>query len=252
MVVVGLLAVVVVGLFFWREIEGRRREVAELLSKLSSLEKTVEVDGVFEKQVVDLSEVSTKISDLRDYQEGRIGEMSKRLDDMNRQTLAIAEVLVSQRKLSGKARVSTQSVLPSKEPDGAERKRVDFDSTLSRFRVTGHTLTDPAETFLSLEETTPLRLTIALSKDKGGKWLTDVKTDDGNSVDVKVSVVDPKVLSGGWKEKLSLSLSAGLIPDRTVGVGVMYGSRVSLGPSCQIFEGGSSCGVTMTWRPFFR
>lgn len=231
-----------------------RTQLAKMLVDLQTMQKTVEVmDGVFEKMSLDLSQRPTTIHDISAGQSEQIKALDKRLQDLDARAAALMEVVVSQRqkRVTGTAH-ATQAVEKPSAPGNPERRRVDFDLELSRFRVSGHTLTDPAESILTLEEVRPLKLGIAVSRGKDGKWRTDVSTEDGSKADVRLSVVDEKAISGGWRDRLSVVLAAGAFPNQTASVGLLYGNKIAVGPFCQVSPDSSSCGVTMTWRPFSR
>jgi hypothetical protein len=245
MVVMAVL-MVLTHLNFQRQKELLRKNVDALQA---SLDKTVEVaPGVFERGAIE-----AKIDELESVSDS-MRDLTARLESVNRRALAISEVLLTQKKVEGRA-PARQVVERKKDPEtGAEveRKRVDFSMDLSYYRISGHTVSDPAESYLVLEQVRPMPIIVSVSRSKDGKWYTDVKTDEGVRADVKLSVVDKKTVTGGWRESISVGVSGGVYPDPSVSVHALYGKNLALGPFCGLSEGAASCGVMALWRPFAR
>lgn len=231
---------------FKKQRDALKRNVAALEI---ALEKTVEVaPGVFERGTVE-----ARVSDLKGVGED-LKELSDRLDSLNRRALAVTEILLTQKKSEGRAPAKQTTVKVEDPKTGAvvERKRVDFSMDLSYYRVSGHTVSDPPESYLVLEQVRPMPLLVAISRGDDGRWVTNVKTDEGVKADIKLSVVDKKTVTGGWRQNISLGLAAGFVPEPSVSVNALYGERFALGPFCSVSTNSSSCGLMASWRPFAR
>lgn len=220
---------------------------AELAKELSKSAETIELTtGLYAKSVVEINDLSV----LLDTSRAEVRALKAHLEEAKAKLLITEQISLRWKKAFEEALEATQTEEPG--PDGLPRKRVDFEGSLGPIKATGHTLTDPPEAFLKLEQVVPLMLTMNLVQNKDGSWSTFVTSSDEN-VDVKIDLagVNPLVLSEKWYQKLWVELSAGFLGDPMGMVGLRYyGDRFSFGVECSAWQTGSSCGGSVGFRIF--
>lgn len=247
LVVLGLLAVGYVGYGCGKRTASGK--IADLTTRLVTSEQTVEVEkGLYAKK-------SAEVDDLKDLV-SKLGEdnqtLQKLIDDGKMEVIALNELVIKWKKAYKAAVDAHQGEEPPETPGDPPRKRVDFQGPVGPFVVKGHTLTDPAQAWLEIDQVMPLRLKIALTKNRDGTYSTLV--DSGTTevdVDIKVSAIDPKVFDPKWYQRLWLELGADFYGDKAGRVGLSYRwSRWSLGASCTLGQDTSGCGATVGYRIF--
>lgn len=231
-------------------------ERARLLSQIAERDKTIETQrGVFERRSV-ASEEALKASverlALADERIRALGdELRRRGEEL---VSANSLVLKWKRDYEGLA-AATQTEVPPSSSGGNPRKRVDFSKDWGMVGVSGHTLTDPAEAFVSVRQLRPLRLTLFVSESREGVWSARaVSSEDDVSVDVDVSSVSPRLPARGFFERLGASLHLFVGPSVLTGVGVSYDTgRFGFGPAAFLSTNGEKFfGASLLWRPFNR
>jgi hypothetical protein len=249
-VVILVLAVVAVGFKVgdWWRARQSGSEIEALKTQLASTTETLEIQkGLYSKKSVAYDDLAKFLTS----KEGELDGLVKQLDDTK------AKLLTAQ-QLSLKWKTAYEAILSSHQteeplPDGTVRKRVDFEGRLGPIKATGHTLTDPAETFLKLEQVDPLRLTIVVAQNRDKTWSTYVTSSDENlGVNVDLAGVNPLILSPKWYQRVWLDVGAAALGDPAGYVGLSWrGDRYSVGVMCYA-SGGSmnGCGATLGARLF--
>ncbi len=229
-----------------------QNQVADLTTKLAESEKTVQLkDGLYATKIVEES----NIQNLLDGSRKEVEALKKQLSDSQAQLLTTQQVALKW-KQAYEASLKSQQSDGGKGtgPDGqpTERKRVDFAGDLGPIHATGHTLTDPPESYLKLDQTRPLILTVSVAKNKDGQWQSYVTSSEPN-IDAQVNLggVDPGVTSPTWRERIWLDVGFAAIGGQGGQVGLSYHfDRWSLGAFCMAYPGGDACGVSAGFRLF--
>lgn len=195
----------------------------------------------------------TQVDDARRLLEAREVEnrdMLRQLDAAKARVLTTERVSVRWIPRRAESIRATQADVRPTTPWEAHRTRVDFSHDFGPFVVSGHTLTDPAEASLEVVQGRPLALTLAVSRDRDGRWLSHVSSSDPDvRVDVTLGAVDPGVVGPRWYQRFWATGAAGVLGGTSLGVGLEYrGDRYSLGPQCQLWSGGHACGVSLGVR----
>lgn len=250
-VLVLIIAIMAVGFSVgdWWRTRKSADVIAELATNLQKTTETLEITtGLYSKQ-------SFAYQNLTALFQGKTEEvvaLKKQLDDSKAQLLTANQLTLKWKKAYEALLDAHQTDDPPDE-DGTVRKRVDFSGRLGPIQATGHTLTDPPEAFLKLEQVDPLRLAVAVAQNKDKTWTTFVTSSDPN-MDVKVDLagVNPLVISPKWYERIWLDVGAAALGDPAGYVGLSWrGERYSMGAMCYA-SGGSmnGCGATLGIRPF--
>ncbi len=224
--------------------------IADLTTKLAENEKTVEIkDGLYATKVVELK----GLTKLLEGSSSEITALKKQLSDSNAQLLTTQQLVVTWKKAYQGALASTQTTIP---PDNGanptERKRVDFSGDLGPIHASGHTLTDPPETDLTIQQIRPLKLTVAVAKNKDGTWSSYVTSSEPDvGVDVTLAGVDQKIIDPTWKQRIWLDFDGSFLGGFSSRAGLSYHfDRWSIGPSCSVWKGGAACGASVGIRLF--
>lgn len=226
-----------------------RDQVSKLTALLAESTETIELTtGLYAATVAQVEDLTA----LLNTNDAKIAEMQRVIDQLNAEVLVLEKISVRWKKAYEDALDARQTEEPPVEPGGDPRKRVDFEGNLGPIRATGHTLTDPPEAFLKLEQVVPLTLTMTVVQNPDGTWTTLVTPSDDNiEVKVDLAAVDPLVLSQKWYQRLWVELSTGILGDPAGSLSLgYYGDRLSLGAGCSLWEGGRSCGLNVGFRVF--
>lgn len=233
-------------------------KVADLTTKLAESEKTIEVkDGLYSTTIVEM----TNVKNLLDSSIAAVAGLKKQLDETQAQLLTTQQVSVkwknayeaelkAHQKDPCAPTATDPAPCPTSPPEG--RTEVDFTGDLGPIHASGHTLTNPAEAFLKLDQIRPLVLTVAVAKNKDGKWQSYVTSSEPNmQVDVNLAGVDPGVTSPSWKQRIWGDVGVDFLMGRRASLGASYHlDRYSIGVSCSVWEGGNGCGLTAGFRLF--
>jgi hypothetical protein len=234
---------------WWRDRKASD-EIADLKTELAKTHDTVMVkEGLYVTEAVK----TFKLQALLDTSRAEVASLARELDDMKAQLLTTTQISLGWKKAYEEALKAQQTEEPPTDPGGVPRKRVEFEGNLGPIRATGHTLTDPPEAFLKLEQVTPLLLTVSVAQNKDRTWSTFVTSSDPN-VDVKVNLsgVNPLVISPKWYQRIWMDLGAAALGDPAGYLGLSWrGDRFSVGGMCYA-SGGSmnGCGATLGVRLF--
>lgn len=225
----------------------RETDIANLSQALADSEKTVKLkDGLYQTTLVEVGD-ARKLLELKQA-ENR--DLLKALDDAKAKVLVTEKVVIKWLPKESPVEATQTDVPP--DPGGlpVTRKRVDFKHDFGPFLVSGYTLTDPAAGFVSVSQGRPLSLTLAVSRDPKGRWLSHVSSSDPDlDVAVTLGAVDPGILDKRWYQRFWVTGTAGFLGDDSVGMGFEYrGERFSFGPQCQLWSDGHSCGLAVGVR----
>lgn len=230
-------------------IDEKNDRIAELTTKLVTSEQTVEVErGLFAKK-------AAEVTDLKDLL-AKMGEENTKLAELVRrgemEVLTLNQLVIRWKKAYEGAVAANQTEEPPVVPGDPPRTRVEFTGVLGPFSVSGHTLSNPPEAWLHLSQFRPLRLTVAVTKNRDGTFSSLVTSDDDNiQTEIAVSAVDASVLRPRWRQRIWVEGRVNVLGDRSASVGLSYRmDRWSLGVSCLYGEATSGCGVTAGYRLF--
>jgi hypothetical protein len=121
-----------------------------------------------------------------------------------------------------------------------KRFKVEFNQEQSNLQISGYTLTNPPYASIKLHWTKPLKLQLALTKDKSGDFKVYIDSEDKEVVPTELVLkVDPTILGRKWIEKINIFGSIGVGHTVTepkswgglmsVGVGYLITPRINLG-----------------------
>lgn len=249
-VLLALLVVLLIG----GAIQKHRYEaqLAELRNAVAMKDKTIEVQkDVYSKLTIETDNLKATL----DTKDQEVKSLLKQLQKTGQDLLDVNQLVIQWKKAYEGLADSTQTNVPPSAPGSPQRKRVDFKKDFGAIAVSGYTLTDPAESWLKVEQLKPLKLTVAVSQDKSGAWHSYVTTDDDNTtVDIAVTAVNPYLLEPKWYESIQLNSFLAAGPGLLAGVGASYRfGRFDVGPAVFITTASGFSpyyGATFTWRPF--
>jgi hypothetical protein len=255
-----LLAIVIVGggIFYGFERHSNAKKRRALTNQIAELEGVVkETETAYSRRAVEVDNLKLENEDLRN-----------RIEDRDEEVVALSEAVLRWKNKYFKIKNAKQTVVIIEGgPEGLDpnceeclagvRLRVDFADEQDPWRVSGFTLTTPAEAEVAIEWTRGLNLSLVLTKDKDDLFRVYLDTDSPDLIpaDLKLSV-DPSILEKRWYEKI------GIGSDLTVGEGVVSSVKIvydvfdnwSLGPVIMLNYDGNELrktyGVSTTWYPF--
>lgn len=223
--------------------------VATLATELAHSQETLELQtGLYSRKVEEYNE----LSGMLDTSRSEVKALKQYLEEAKAKLLVTEQISLRWKKAYEDALAAQQTEEPPVDPGGPPRKRVEFSGDLGPIHASGHTLTDPPEAYLKLEQLVPLILTMNLVQNKNGTWTTFVTSSDEN-MDVKIDVagVNPLVLSEKWYQRIWVEFGAGFLGDPVGSAGLRYNrDRWSVGASCSAWQTGHSCGGSVGFRIF--
>ncbi len=253
LVAVGLGAVA----FFGYQCGGKSRdkELADVTQKLVLAHKTVEVQkGLYAEKLIEIRDLTL----ILDTSHDEIKKLKGQLDKTGAELLSHQKLILKWKTAYEKLLAATQTDETPKDPPTpgtcpVVRKRVDFTGDLGPITASGHTLTDPAEAFLKLEQREPLVVTVSVAQERDGTWKSYATTSDENmAVDISLAGVNPYIMNPKWYQKVWVELGATFLgdPAATFHAGY-YGDRYTVGATCYgTTTNAAGCGVTFGFKPF--
>jgi hypothetical protein len=241
-----ILTLILMGVRYLKE---KNERIADLITRLATSETTVEIErGLFAKKAEELQGLQDLLAKMGE-ENAKLSELIKRGE---MEILTLNQIIIRWRKAYEAAVAANQTEEPPKDPGDPVRKRVTFSGKVGPIKVDGHTLTDPPESWLHLEQIDPIRLTVAVTRNKDGTFSSLVTSSDLEvQADIVVSAVDPKVLGLKWYQRIWLDGAVSMLGDKSASLGVTYhADRWSVGSSCHVGEYGLGCGLTMGYRLF--
>jgi hypothetical protein len=233
-------------------------EKTKLLNELAARDKTIEIaDGVYQKQ----TQVIADLKSLLDNSDQQVHSLTEQIEKRDQEIITLNQVAVRWKKAYEGALNAQQEPVDPTVPVPPEcrqlRTKVDFDKDFGYIKVTGHTVTNPAEGYVKVEQVRPLRLTMALTRGEDGKWNTFVSSSEDNvAVDVSISAIDLKKLKQKWYERFGIygNVAGGSGFYSAIGLSVDIGD-FTLAPTYGFYADKSASkmyGVSLIWRPFKR
>lgn len=229
----------------------------DLINQLIEKEKTIQInEDIYQRSTMQLQNLLTETANYSK-------KLAAELDKEHQKVVTLTEVSAYWKHAYEGLVNATQDPpdntdVPPECVDSCTKIRttVNFDKNFGYIKVSGHTITNPPEGYVKIEQVRPLKLTIALSQGSDGRWKTTVKSSEDNvGVDVGFSAIDTYHFKEKWYEKIDLVGSIG-IGERAVGsISALYGlGNFALGPMVGTSTDGSSAetfyGMTVSWRPF--
>lgn len=235
--------------------ESRSKEVAELTKKLAAAHQTIEVGkNLYAEKLLEIKDLTLILDTSRE----EIKALKGQLEKTGAELLTHQKLVLKWKTAYEKLLEASQTDEPPPDPPKPGecpviRKRVDFQGDLGPIHASGHTLTDPAQAYLKLEQIVPLTLSVSVTQEKDGTWKSYATTSDDNVVvDVSLAGVNPYILEPKWYQKIWVELGATFLgdPAATIHAGY-YGDRYSVGGTCYgTTSNAAGCGVTFGFRPF--
>lgn len=262
-IVAGTLLTAVVALVVVRGCERRshERELATLRNRIAEQSRTVELErGLYQRKSVELGDLKKMLDSSRDDQ----AKVSAEIERQKLEIVALNTLVVRWKRAYEGAVDATQHDPPDQPPTIPEcaeecakhRTMVMFGKEFGPIRVTGHTITNPPEGAVKVEQVRPFELTVALVQAHDGSWSTVVGSSDDLEVDLSLSAVDPYVFRRRWYERLSVDGTVALGDGLLATVGFAYDvGNISIGPLYGVvIDGavGQYLGASVSWRPFER
>lgn len=230
-------------------IRDRDNEIAQLATQLMTSEETAEfAKNLYVRKLEVIDDLNKMISVIGE-ENVKLAELLKK---SQAEVLSLNSLVVKWKKAYEAALKASQTEVPPVEPGGPVRKRVDFSADMGYIGVTGHTLTDPPEGHVRVDQLRPLRLTLAVTKNRDGTWSSLVTSSEDNvGVDIAVSGIDLSVIKPRWYQRIWVDAGFELTgsPGATLGASYRW-DRWSLGASCRLSPDGNGCGGTMGFRIF--
>lgn len=232
------------------------KQIQELAQKLASSEKTVQIDeGLYAKSVLQVKDLIKVL----DYADGRLVSLQKQLTESGDKLAAAEELTLTWKKKYEGAVSAHQTPVPGKDPDGpgpeqpVVRQRVDFTKAWGFIGVSGYTMTDPPEGYVTVEQLRPLKLTVGVAKGTDGQWRAYVKSSEDNvNIDISLAAVDIGVMQQKktWRDRLWIDTMLSVVGEKGMGIDLSYRfDRYSVGAGCRSADR-LSCGVSVGYRPF--
>lgn len=232
---------------------GADDEVSDLTTRLAQAEQTVEIaKNLYAEKVAEIENLSSLLRDVSDASSTAIEELVKKIEAADQRVLTLQKNVVYWKTAYEGAVEASQGEQPSDDPVDPSRKRVDFRKDFGYIGVTGHTLTDPPEGYVKVEQLRPLRLTVAVTKNKDGTWSSYVASSEDNvAVDLGLSALDLSVTKPKWYQRLWVESGAVFLGEPSASIGLSYrGDRFSVGPQCALSAQGGGCGISVGARIF--
>lgn len=251
-VAAGLLAFVIYAAIQKAHYEG---QLLDLQNAVASRDQTIEVQqGVYDKLALEKKD----LEDMLTSQSAEVLALKDELKKKKQELLTATQVAINWKKAYEAEVNAHQGEVVN--PDGTKRAKVEFDKDFGYIGITGWTLTNPAQAWVSIKQNRPLKLTVAVTQDSSKVWHTYVTSSEENvQAEIELSSVNPFMLQPKWYEKLSVDAivaagSGNMGATGLVGAGVSIGiNQFSVGPMVLVHIGASLdplIGVSFAWRPF--
>lgn len=256
---IALLILMVVGAIFAAITKNNYdNEMARLRNEVAGRDVTIEVQkGVFTKLSLETEDLRSALNSKDQQVQDLLTQVKKNKEDL----LAANQLVLKWKKAYEGIADAHQEEVPPTDTTPA-RKKVTFVKDFGAYKVSGFTLTDPAEAQVKLEQLKALALTLVISQDANKAWHAyATSSDDNTSVEISVSAVNPYMLDPKWYEKIEFNATvaggqSGLGFGVLAGIGVSYKiKQFNIGPAFFLGIGNSVdkyFGATVAWRPFER
>jgi hypothetical protein len=234
-------------------------KLVDLQNTIASRDKTIETkDGLYEKLVIQ----TKNLEDLLNSKDKEIIALKEQLKDKDQELITATSLAVKWKKAYEALVAATQTTIPPSTPDGKERTKVSFQKDFGYIRVSGYTLTNPAEAFILVKQNRPLKLVVAVSQDKDKIWHTYATSSEENvGIDIQLASVNPYIFEPKWYERVAINamLSMGVSGKLSalIGVGATIPiNQFDVGPAVMLHMDGNGLdpmvGIFAAWHPFQR
>jgi hypothetical protein len=220
------------------------KKIAALQNQVATQATTIEVQkGVFEKQAQDV----TKLQNLIDTSTTQGKALSDQLSKTDSQVANLTNLVIQL-----KAQVAKGQGTVDHPPETPGESRVSFDQAFGLFKVSGFTLAPSGKYELHLDQALPLKIGVAVARDREGVWHSfATSSDETMKIDLGMTGVDTSLFAPSWYEKLKLQGDLGVGDGVLVGLGMTYKfGHFDVGPSLWGAGGKTFYGLGMAWAPF--
>ena len=166
------------------------KQKEEEQKKINALNQLAMLDSVHRETDSAYSRLSQQKDNLIDILQSKNRDLAEVINKRDENILALSETVVRMRS----AHIVIQSQNGGDVSQGTEgdRVRVDFNQTQDPMRVSGFTLTNPAEATIDVAFIRPLRLRTTITQNEDGAWRTYFESDWPNlEIDNIDTVVNP-------------------------------------------------------------
>ncbi len=264
-VVITAAVVLVVGLLVGLFIKMRLDNKAEEARRIAAQNRVAELSTVIQENEHTWSRLTQQKDDLITALRQQNGGLAQMIEDREEHILALSNVVLSLRSAHIVIRSQDGGNVhetPVPSPDG-ERLRVDFDQTQDPIRVSGFTLTNPAEASIDVGFVRPLRLTLSVVQQRDLSWRTYVVGDyPGLNIDSIEAAVSPwarEPEGRAWYENIVLGMNIATTPKLSAmssNLYVLYDfDTFAVGPTVGVSVADGvgtfyAIGATLQFRPF--
>lgn len=246
--------------FYLRE-RKNQENLKNLQNVIANQTQTIEVQkGLYEKQSLELSNLNEDYSNLLSTFDNTVNALSEQIRQRDLKIQSLNQLVVYWKKAyegavdanqENQGDVSDQC----KEECGKLRVKVNFEKDFGFIKASGYTITNPPEGFVKVEQTRPLKLTLAVVQDKTKKWSAIVGSSEENvGVDIAVTAVNPFLEKEKWYQKIGIAASVGVGSGFMSSVGITYKIKnFDVGPMYGFYAGDNLerfFGLTVNWKPF--
>lgn len=231
------------------------KQLTTLRNEIAEKNKTIEIqDNVYKSKVQYIKELHDQYGQLIDSKNDQLEELGKEIKKNKEQILTLNSAVVKWKKAYEGLASANQTDVP--EGDKV-RKKVNFNKDFGYIGVSGHTLTDPAEAYVKVEQLRPLKITMAVTQAKDRTWnVYTTSSEDNVGIDITLAGVSPYVFEKRWYENIGISAEAGLGDGVLAGVGASYSfGSIDVGPRFWLTATDKVdrfYGAGFIWRPFTR
>lgn len=231
--------------------DNARDTIASIATELASSEETVEITkNLYAKKVHENEGLLESLEKMKREGDAEVAALVDQLKRAEQRILTLNSLVVKWKSAYEGLLETTQTEEPGE--DGTIRKRVDFKKDFGYIGVTGHTLTDPPEGFIKVEQLRPLRLTLVVTKNRNGTWSSLVSSSEDNvGVDIDVTGIDLSVIKPKWYQRIWGEVGLDPLGDQSVSAGLSYQLDTwSLGAECRLGRESNGCGLRAGFRIF--
>lgn len=243
-VLAALALVLIVGFIYLLITNAKERE-----EKIKAQNKVAELSSVVQEKenlFSRLSQQALSQEEMVEFLKHKNEELLDLIQERDESILSLTESVIKIR--------ATRIIIRQEDGDNidqnqeGERTRVSFNETLDPVRVSGFTLTNPAEAQIDVSYTRPMRLTTAVVQDESGAWRTYIESDwPGVEVEAVETRVDPYPLRVVRRNTISVGVFTGINPIAPSGQGSIYAlyrlGDWHIGPGVGVFLSDEDSGV---------
>jgi hypothetical protein len=251
-VAIGLIVVLVVGagLAWWKN-RAYAQQIASLQNQVAQRDVTVEVQkDLYSK----LAQNMTNVQGALDTRDAQVKELADQVKQDQAQLVQVTNLIIQLQKQVAKGTGKVSTTAPE-IPTG--ETQVSFDQKFGLYRTYGYTLSPSGKYEVHLDQTDPLKMSVAMARDSTGAWHAYATSNDpGTKVDIGLTGIDESAFVPKWYEKLRVHADVGAGSGGVLfGTGASYPiGKFDIGPSVWATPQGTGAqtfvGATVGWRPF--